>query len=202
MTLSERAHAELLVDLINTRYLGDQSDVLAQAGAAQWLRDHVGQKPRHRTAGALAPVRHLREGLRQMAIANNGGQPDAATVEQAETALRRATILVGLDRGAGVPAAYPTAPDGTVERILATVAVAYLSSRIGGGWRRVKACAEPDCRWAFLDLSRNGSRRWCDMNECGNRAKNRAWRTRQSGRARQATVDRLAAPDPRPNRKS
>jgi predicted RNA-binding Zn ribbon-like protein len=36
---------------------------------------------------------------------------------------------------------------------------------------RVTECASDDCTWLFIDLSRNHSRRWCDMNECGNRAK-------------------------------
>jgi predicted RNA-binding Zn ribbon-like protein len=37
--------------------------------------------------------------------------------------------------------------------------------------RRVKKCADPICGWLFLDISRNRSRRWCDMADCGNRAK-------------------------------
>ncbi len=38
---------------------------------------------------------------------------------------------------------------------------------------RVKECATDNCNWLFLDASKNRSRRWCDMNECGNRAKAR-----------------------------
>lgn len=38
-------------------------------------------------------------------------------------------------------------------------------------FRRVKKCAGPICGWLFLDISRNRSRRWCDMADCGNRAK-------------------------------
>jgi predicted RNA-binding Zn ribbon-like protein len=37
--------------------------------------------------------------------------------------------------------------------------------------RQVKRCADPTCGWLFLDISRNRSRRWCDMADCGNRAK-------------------------------
>ena len=37
--------------------------------------------------------------------------------------------------------------------------------------RQVKRCADPICGWLFLDISRNRSRRWCDMADCGNRAK-------------------------------
>lgn len=37
--------------------------------------------------------------------------------------------------------------------------------------RRVSRCADDKCGWLFLDTSRNRSRRWCDMKDCGNRAK-------------------------------
>jgi predicted RNA-binding Zn ribbon-like protein len=34
---------------------------------------------------------------------------------------------------------------------------------------RIGRC--PSCRWVFLDTSRNGRRRWCDMATCGSRSK-------------------------------
>ena len=37
----------------------------------------------------------------------------------------------------------------------------------------VRACAAEDCRWLFVDTSKNRSRRWCDMKTCGNRSKAR-----------------------------
>lgn len=52
----------------------------------------------------------------------------------------------------------------------ATSAVALLLSPDLG---RVKECATDNCNWLFLDMSKNRSRRWCDMKECGNRAKAR-----------------------------
>jgi len=36
---------------------------------------------------------------------------------------------------------------------------------------QVRECAGEGCGWMFLDTSRNRSRRWCDMETCGNRAK-------------------------------
>ena len=45
---------------------------------------------------------------------------------------------------------------------------------------RLRLCAADDCNWVFLDHSRNGSRRWCDMNVCGNRAKARRYYARWS----------------------
>ena len=36
---------------------------------------------------------------------------------------------------------------------------------------RVRRCANDECVWLFLDDSKSGTRRWCDMKACGNRAK-------------------------------
>jgi predicted RNA-binding Zn ribbon-like protein len=46
-----------------------------------------------------------------------------------------------------------------------------------GEMLRVKACEKPDCRWLFLDTSKNHTRRWCDMRLCGNRMKARRFKT-------------------------
>src|SRR5712691_3571110 len=39
--------------------------------------------------------------------------------------------------------------------------------------RNVRICEAEDCAWLFLDTSKNHSRRWCNMQTCGNRAKAR-----------------------------
>lgn len=44
---------------------------------------------------------------------------------------------------------------------------------------RIHQCSSADCAWLFLDRSRNRSRRWCDMAECGNREKARRSRARR-----------------------
>jgi predicted RNA-binding Zn ribbon-like protein len=43
---------------------------------------------------------------------------------------------------------------------------------------RVRECASDTCEWLFLDRTRNHSRRWCDMADCGNRAKQKRLRAR------------------------
>lgn len=50
-----------------------------------------------------------------------------------------------------------------------------------GDLTRVKECAGEGCNWLFVDLSRNRSRRWCAMKDCGNRAKARRHYARQRG---------------------
>ena len=48
-----------------------------------------------------------------------------------------------------------------------------------GNLDRVKQCGGWDCGWLFLDLSKNNSRRWCEMEVCGSRAKARAYYARR-----------------------
>jgi len=170
------ADTRLLVDLINTRYVGDQHDELADAGAERWVREHLSNGRGHYRPSALAALRQVREGLRELAAVNCGGQADEDSVALAQSALDAASLVVSTRAGISLRS---TAAEGSVEHLVAQVAAALVSSQVTGSWRRVKVCAQPSCRWAFFDLSRNGSRRWCDMSECGNRAKNRAWRARQ-----------------------
>jgi predicted RNA-binding Zn ribbon-like protein len=44
---------------------------------------------------------------------------------------------------------------------------------------RVRACNNSECRWLFLDTSKNHTRRWCDMAVCGNRIKARRFRAQR-----------------------
>jgi predicted RNA-binding Zn ribbon-like protein len=47
---------------------------------------------------------------------------------------------------------------------------------------RVRQCGGENCGWLFLDTSRNRSRQWCDMKDCGNLAKVRRFRERHHRR--------------------
>ena len=63
--------------------------------------------------------------------------------------------------------------DDALELLLAPIvwdASMLLTSEFIG---RVRFCSATDCSWLFLDTSKNGSRRWCDMADCGNREKAR-----------------------------
>lgn len=48
-----------------------------------------------------------------------------------------------------------------------------------GPLERLHACGGDNCEWLFIDLSKNGRRRWCSMATCGNDAKVRKYRKRQ-----------------------
>jgi predicted RNA-binding Zn ribbon-like protein len=48
-----------------------------------------------------------------------------------------------------------------------------------GDLTRLRQCGGDYCGWLFEDTSRNRSRQWCDMQDCGNLAKVRRFRARQ-----------------------
>ena len=56
---------------------------------------------------------------------------------------------------------------------------------------QVRECAGDPCGWLFIDSSKNASRRWCDMADCGNRAKAQRYRARKK-----ATPQNAGAGDP------
>jgi len=60
--------------------------------------------------------------------------------------------------------------------LLAPIAVAAVDLLRTGPLDRLKVCA--GCPWLFLDTSRNRSRRWCSMSDCGARLKMRRYRAR------------------------
>ncbi|RLC18534.1 MAG: hypothetical protein DRI24_02835 [Deltaproteobacteria bacterium] len=69
----------------------------------------------------------------------------------------------------------------SMDWILTPILVSGIELLTSKDIRRVKRCADSDCSWLFFDQSRNRSRRWCDMKDCGNRAKvNRFFKRRRS----------------------
>ena len=71
-------------------------------------------------------------------------------------------------------------------RVLWPIALAAADLLTGPAVGRVRECANTPCSWLFLDRSRNRSRRWCEMRDCGNRMKGRAFAARQRRAARRA----------------
>lgn len=70
--------------------------------------------------------------------------------------------------------------DGNPELILWRVALDVVELLVHGPTDRIGRCEYdfPGCGWLFIDTSKNKSRRWCDMNDCGNKAKARRFNER------------------------
>jgi predicted RNA-binding Zn ribbon-like protein len=72
--------------------------------------------------------------------------------------------------------------DDDLVRVLWPVARSAAVLLVSEQLSRVRICDADTCRWLFLDTSKSGRRRWCDMKVCGNRAKARRHYARtQSG---------------------
>jgi len=117
----------------------------------------------------------LREAIRSLAEANNGTEISAHTVSVLDQAAREAGVTLGFG-ASGAPELRGTGTglSAAFGELLTVLALASLD----GTWQRMRVCPNPECRWMFYDHSKNRSGRWCQMAECGNRAKVRAYRER------------------------
>ena len=84
----------------------------------------------------------------------------------------------------------------TIDRFRHTVA-RDAADLLTGHLRRVKRCPDHDCLWLFHDGSKNLSRRWCAMDDCGARNKVRRFRGRAETRARRVEKSIAALRDGR-----
>jgi len=72
--------------------------------------------------------------------------------------------------------------DAPLAAVLGPVALAAVSLVAERDPTRIKECAGVACGWLFYDETKNKRRRWCEMEVCGNRAKQR----RRAARGREA----------------
>ena len=154
----------------------DEEQLTTPEGLRDWLAEReLMSFDEPVTEGDLRRAVDVREGLRALALANNGVELDSTAVERLDRAASRAGLRVQ---------AHPEGPrlepdaggvDGALAKLLGSVATAVAD----GSWQRFKACPRDCCRWAFYDNSKNRSARWCDMGSCGNVEKARAYRQRQ-----------------------
>ena len=63
-----------------------------------------------------------------------------------------------------------------VEDALSVVAADAISVLAGEQDGRLALCSSPTCRAVFFDTSQSRTRKWCDMNTCGNRQKKARFR--------------------------
>jgi len=160
-----------------------RDDLATTASAAAWLAKRrlvsPGTSLDERDRRRLLEVRRA---LHDLLAANGGQGPQRRAVTTLNEAARRVRLGVRLHPQDG----YRVMAEGVgVERPIGDLLIAVISSMAAGTWPRLKACANPACRTAFYDTSRNSSGRWCSMAGCGNRMKGRNYRQRH-GAARRA----------------
>lgn len=166
---------ERLVAFVNTLDVELGTDEIgAPAQLETWLRKQQLLEPGARAGGGDVEVaQQLREGLRRAMLAHDSHGPGGDATEAA-VAMVPLQLVVAADGGVMLRPAGGGVP-GALAQLVAPLPAAVAD----GSWERVKACPKDTCQWAFIDRSRNRSRRWCTMEVCGNREKTRTFRERQ-----------------------
>ncbi|MFJ7216358.1 CGNR zinc finger domain-containing protein [Amycolatopsis sp. NPDC098790] len=105
----------------------------------------------------------------------------AATAAATQDALPAAAVRIINDRSTDGRAAAVLTPEGErrwrlssasrVEDALGVIAADAIGIISGERDGKLALCASPTCQAAFFDTSQSRTRRWCDMNTCGNRQK-------------------------------
>ena len=143
------------------------------AAEAQRLGTEAAERPGD-AASALDRARVLREVLYDLFEAKlDGRDPPQEALDALNAAVAEALGSRRLEAGAeGYGWTWNDGPD-RLDAMLRPLALSAADLLTSAEIARLKRCAQDSCRWVFLDLSKNRSRRWCTMDDCGNRAKAR-----------------------------
>lgn len=142
-------------------------DAGSAAPVARWAR----QAPAA-TARCFAQSIALREAIYGTFSAIAAGRPVRSSNFLAlRTALAQAPVRNDLVRANGQFAWRVTEFEPSALHLVAPVLWSAADLLLTADLGRVRRCANHACLWLFIDGSKNGTRRWCDMASCGNRAK-------------------------------
>jgi predicted RNA-binding Zn ribbon-like protein len=170
--------AELLVAFVNTRDLEDEVDSIEDPSRlARWVAEKTGEHVPPPDDQGHARVLALRESLRALLRANNGVEATEEELAPLHEAAERSRYRAAISADGQLTLAPARSDLGGFE---ARLLLALERLQALGAWPRLKACTDDGCQWAFYDTTRNRSRTWCSMEECGNREKTRRYRARQS----------------------
>jgi predicted RNA-binding Zn ribbon-like protein len=172
-------------------YLTSYAALVAWGQHVGFLNDrqaeHLLEEARRRPTEAVAMHQRalvLREAIYRIFSAISAGCPAG----EDDLALLNDELSHGLARSRIVPSQQGYAWDwigeeDALDRMLWPVVRDAADLLTSEDLLRVGQCADERCGWLFLDTSRNRSRRWCSMEDCGNRAKARRHyrRSRASG---------------------
>ncbi len=134
----------------------------------------------------FAKSRDLREALYRIFVTQTKGKsPAEGDLSILNSALTQATNGVQVVRHSGKFEWQWNFDENALEAPLWILALSAVNLMTSENYQWVGQCADEDgCGWLFVDTTKNHSRRWCDINDCGNRAKQRRYqkRTRKPSR--------------------
>lgn len=161
------------IDLLNTvrhRWRDPVDTLTDPAAAAAWLvaAGLLSSVPPRIDADLLDRVRRLRDAVE--AVLGLAEWEDAADYVNGVAALVPRTRLV--QTPGEVPTVVTTvAPVSDAHIALGLVATDLIAMVASGETSAVKKCSHERCGLRYVDTTAQGSRRWCSMQRCGNRAK-------------------------------
>jgi predicted RNA-binding Zn ribbon-like protein len=124
--------------------------------------------PDDKVDGLAHEVRALRDAVTQAGAAVAQGRPPPTKALATIRDLAARSLAAASPSGAPIELGFADE-----DRITGPIAWAALDLFRSGELPRLKQCPAEACRWLFIDRTKNGSRRWCDMATCGNQAKAR-----------------------------
>lgn len=139
------------------------------------------EKRSEAATAALVRIQRLRSSTHGLLSAIGSGRQVAQTaLSDLNSWLPRAHrgLRVVRSRGGGFGRDWTDKED-DLDRILWACVRSLADLLLAPELERLKFCHAHDCGWLFIDASRNRSRRWCDMGDCGNRAKVKRFRQTQ-----------------------
>jgi len=130
----------------------------------------------------LVRIRRVRGALRELLDATvEERPPEASALREVNKALRAQYLIELVPASDGVSLDHRHEGD-PVSGAMARLAEAVARELTQGESKRMRICANEECRWVFRDFSPAGRRKWCDMSTCGNRAKAARHRERQKAK--------------------
>ena len=140
---------------------------------ADWLRKRVGERA-DLAADLLAQAVALREAIHDIGAAlGRHAKPPEAALASLSALHARCVAKAELAPGALSCRWTWSVRASPVEAALGPIALAAVRLFTEGDFHRIRECGGHACGWLFYDRSKNNRRRWCEMEVCGNRAKQR-----------------------------
>jgi predicted RNA-binding Zn ribbon-like protein len=147
--------------------------------AAETLRCMAADRPAE-AAATLERAISLRETIYRIFSAVAGERsPDAGDLDRLNRSLAEAMPHLRVIRAADGFGWDWDGDSDALDRMLWPIVWSAAELLHADELAHVRKCANDPCGWLFLDMSRNHSRRWCDMRSCGNLVKARRHYARQ-----------------------
>nr|WP_202500038.1 CGNR zinc finger domain-containing protein [Streptomyces sp. SID5476] len=182
ITHDTRCSLDAVVDLVNTAPDDETAtDELATVVAlADFVRKHDISDVGVLSEFDLAAVRRVRGRFAEIfAAAEAADAASAASVINELIAAAGTTPRLTDHDGYDWHVHYFAPGASLADHLSADCGMALAFFVVAGEQERLRRCEAPDCRRAFVDLSRNRSRRYCDSRTCGNRLHVAAYRARR-----------------------